>query len=54
MRTVQSIYTVCIGSEDLPWNTQGLYRLIARLAGIAEGGVDPVTLVINQTELVRN
>ena len=40
MRTVESTYTACVGSEDLPPNTQELYRLVARLAGLAANGSD--------------
>ena len=40
MRTVESRYTACIGSEDLPPNTQELYRLVARLAEFAANGSD--------------
>lgn len=40
MRTVESTYTACVRSEDLPLNTQELYRLVARLAGLAANGSD--------------
>lgn len=37
MQAVKSRYTACVGIQDLPGSTQAVYRLVARLAGIAAG-----------------